>query len=766
MSKFKKTSFNDRWLLDPSLSSWLKRIESDKFSAYCSLCRNSFSLSNMGKVAVSSHLSGKKHKLALQNQHGSLKIKEFFTPKNAASGCVTNTINEAPPSENNIVLESCSTVETTDSNAQINSPSSSAKVIMNKFIQSECTLKSEIIWSIDTVMQHRSIRSAERSAELFKIMFPDSETAKLFQLGRTKIGYQLLYGIAPYFQNLLKTILNQANHVVVGFDESLNKVSQKGQMDISVRFCGNDNIVQSRYFNSTFLGHSKAEDLLSSFCKGTDGIDHKKILQVSMDGPNVNTKFIKIFQESLNESEGAKTLITIGSCGLHTTNNAFKSGINATDWGLIEFLRAIYNLFHNVPSRRADYTHYSDSTTFPKKYCSIRWLENSHVAKTAATILPNLIAYVEGVEKDKKDPKCRSFITVKTMLKDKMLAVKLAFFQSLAEELEPFLRAFQSDEPLAPFLYESLTMLLHNIMQRIVKKEVLTQHMNNVTKIDLNKVENLKSCKEVDLGYGTRQSLRNSGKHSDLEVLQFRKDCRSAMVAVCSKLLEKSPLKSKMTKGISVLSPDVTLNANLRDSRLKIVLQTFVENGWIPGSSADKIDRQFNELCTKLPVINLLKSFDRKQQRLDKLWLLHISQSVNGLSEELCEFFKMILILSHGNASLERGFSINKECIVENQSEESLIAQRVIFDSVMCAGGTRCIDITKSMLQYVKNARSRYGEALDKKRAEKTEEEEARKRKMTASKQIKELAAKKLKILEEAQRSIEEIEEQLTSLRN
>ena len=39
----------------------------------------------------------------------------------------------------------------------------------------------------------------------------------------------------------------------------------------------------------------------------------------------------------------------------------------------------------------------------------------------------------------------------------------------------------------------------------------------------------------------------------------------------------------------------------------------------------------------------------------------------------VCE---LALLLSHGQASIERGFSVNKELVVENQSEQTLAARR------------------------------------------------------------------------------------------
>ncbi len=49
---------------------------------------------------------------------------------------------------------------------------------------------------------------------------------------------------------------------------------------------------------------------------------------------------------------------------------------------------------------------------------------------------------------------------------------------------------------------------------------------------------------------------------------------------------------------------------------------------------------------------------------------------------ELCEYVRRLLIFSHGNSPVEGGFSIKKELLVENQHHESLVAQRIIYDSV------------------------------------------------------------------------------------
>lgn len=89
----------------------------------------------------------------------------------------------------------------------------------------------------------------------------------------------------------------KADLFVICFDESLNKViAQRGQMDLAVRYYmkneDNEEVV-TQYFNSAFLQKSSASDLLTKFKEGLSGLPMSKILQMSMDGPNVNWAFLR-----------------------------------------------------------------------------------------------------------------------------------------------------------------------------------------------------------------------------------------------------------------------------------------------------------------------------------------------------------------------------------------------------------------------------------------------------------------------------------------
>lgn len=109
------------------------------------------------------------------------------------------------------------------------------------------------------------------------------------KLSRSKVPYSIVYGISPYFKNILKGLVKQCDFVVFGFNESFNRVAQKQQMNVSFRFWNTlKNQVDTRYLTSVFLNHCTASDLLNGLKTVLENFDMMKILQISMDGPNVN----------------------------------------------------------------------------------------------------------------------------------------------------------------------------------------------------------------------------------------------------------------------------------------------------------------------------------------------------------------------------------------------------------------------------------------------------------------------------------------------
>ncbi|KAG8282043.1 Trafficking protein particle complex subunit 11 [Homalodisca vitripennis] len=64
------------------------------------------------------------------------------------------------------------------------------------------------------------------------------------------------------------------------------------------------------------------------------------------------------------------------------------------------------------------------------------------------------------------------------------------------------------------------------------------------------------------------------------------------------------------------------------------------------------------------------------------------------------------------------GFSVNKQCIVENLKEESLVALRKVCDGISAAGGLEAMEITNELVHAAKNSHAHYSEHLAKQREE------------------------------------------------
>ena len=116
----------------------------------------------------------------------------------------------------------------------------------------------------------------------------------------------------------------------------------------------------------------------------------------------------------------------------------------------------------------------------------------------------------------------------------------------------------------------------------------------------------------------------------------------------------------------------------------------------------------------------------------------------------------------HGNAAVERSFSINKECLVENLLNDSLVAQRVVYDSVSSAGGVAAVPIPKALIRAVRNASAKRKEAAQKK---KDNEDAAANHLKRVGEEIKHLEAKKARVEQAAKDETEALNDELKKLR-
>ena len=62
------------------------------------------------------------------------------------------------------------------------------------------------------------------------------------------------------------------------------------------------------------------------------------------------------------------------------------------------------------------------------------------------------------------------------------------------------------------------------------------------------------------------------------------------------------------------------------------------------------------------------------------------------------------LLLSHGQSSVERGFSVNKELERGNMHESTLVARRLVCNCMTKCGGLQKFEVTKKLLSMAASA--------------------------------------------------------------
>lgn len=475
-----------------------------------------------------------------------------------------------------------------------------------------------------------------------------------------------------------------------------------------------------------------------------------------MDGPNVNWSFLSRLKK---EEEKTTEMLELGSCGLHVLHGALQTGHKAAHWKINEFLRGLYWLFKDSPARRADFSNITGSKLFPKKFCTTRWVESSSAADRALEIFDNVQQYVQS--QNVKLPINISVSSVKAACSDDLFKAKLAFFCTIASHLETFLVKYQSGKPMVPFLYEDLEKIIRNIITRFVKSSLTNLQLIDLLKVDFSKVEHLKPLKEIDLGFSARKHFLSS-KGSEKNKLDFLRDCQKFLQALTGKLLERSALKYKLTKSVSSLNPKcIASSKGTAQSRFKSLLQLLHDKQILSSSIAEKAINQFSQFT--IDYLDKCREFSETMSRLDEFYR-DILQSKQEFFE-LYEVIKYILILSHGNASVESGFSINKQILVENMQEESVIAQRQIYDAVLAVGGVLNITINQKMRNYVKSSYNKYSQALKNKRQETKAISEAVKEREIAKVKIKQLEQKRKLLSDQTNFECQQLEREIFDLR-
>ena len=147
----------------------------------------------------------------------------------------------------------------------------------------------------------------------------------------------------------------------------------------------------------------------------------------------------------------------------------------------------------------------------------------------------------------------------------------------------------------------------------------------------------------------------------------------------------------------------------------------------------------------------LFISFSPSASRLDTLMIDTMSR--DDTYSKLWKVVKMLLVLSQGQATVERGFSVNKQVETENLYEESVVSKRSICDYVSYAGWIQNIDVTNMKLILAATAaRQKYSAYLSELHTKEAQANDAKSKKRKAlQEELEQLKTKKRRLQKDAE---------------
>ena len=271
----------------------------------------------------------------------------------------------------------------------------------------------------------------------------------------------------------------------------------------------------------------------------------------------------------------------------------------------------------------------------------------------------------------------------------------------------------------------------------------------DLLKLDLEKerVEN----KKIEVGFkaeGELKSLLSTKAISECQVFQFREECRQFVVECVKKIFERSPLKYRLARNMACLDPRLMVSDQEHSkSKCKRLLEELVTLNRVDGDDVDILVASYKELLHDVDGCELksrFKDFKVEDDRVDML--LYECMGRNKKFEKLWRVVRKVLLVSHGQASVERGYSLNRQTEKDNMSEGVIVALRQIIDYFVLVGGMLKVDITKELLYSASSSTYRYHQYLEEDKRKKGQEAIQRKRK-TVQDEVDDLKKRK-KVLE------------------
>ena len=222
------------------------------------------------------------------------------------------------------------------------------------------------------------------------------------------------------------------------------------------------------------------------------------------------------------------------------------------------------------------------------------------------------------------------------------------------------------------------------------------------------------------------------------------------LTLILKKLQERCPLKYPIVRNSACISPTEMLRSKdaciLKFGRL---VQKLFEIDRLTAKESDRAKLQYEDFLTSVQHDHKDKfqAFVKEKDCVGTFLGIYLKS--NEMYESLWKVCKIFLTLSHGQAAVERSFSVNKQLLVDNLRETSLVGQKIVYD-FLTYGQTAELhefQIPNGLLLSCRSAHSRYVASLEEKKKEEMETQKQMKCKLIQE-DIAEIKRKKAKKLQ------------------
>jgi hypothetical protein len=219
------------------------------------------------------------------------------------------------------------------------------------------------------------------------------------------------------------------------------------------------------------------------------------------------------------------------------------------------------------------------------------------------------------------------------------------------------------------------------VLARFIKHSVLQPAQNNwkeLLKIDVSQCSNYRQLDDIDYGFSAKTSLSNlPSTVPPSKILEFKTFCRKSLVALTEKLLKRNPLRHSFLCNMESLSPSAIIrDPDAASQRFENILLQMIRDRRLTTEKCDEVLSQYRQFILSSDV----SKFNASTDRLDDFY----NSVLNGNDplRALLDVINTLLALSHGQATVERGFSVNKNMLREGLSSDTIISLRQVSFSI------------------------------------------------------------------------------------